>query len=131
MNTDLFDVVLIGYGPVGQAMAALLGQQGHSVAVFERQSNLYGMARAGHIDHEIMRILQSIGVADAFEKVTFATSEYELLSADGTVLLHLSGSGESPSGWPADLLIYQPDLEDVLHQATQSLPSVEVHQGWE
>jgi 2-polyprenyl-6-methoxyphenol hydroxylase-like FAD-dependent oxidoreductase len=131
MNTDLFDVVLIGYGPVGQAMAALLGQQGHSVAVFERQPALYGFARAGHIDHEIMRILQSIGIADAFSKVSFATSEYELLSADGKVLLHLSGSGESPSGWPPDLIMYQPDLEDLLHQAVQSHPSVEIHYGWE
>jgi 2-polyprenyl-6-methoxyphenol hydroxylase-like FAD-dependent oxidoreductase len=131
MNTDLFDVVLIGYGPVGQVMAALLGQQGHSVAVFERQSNLYGLARAGHIDHEIMRILQSLGIADAFSKVTFATSEYHLLGADGKVLLHLTGSGESPSGWPADVLMYQPNLEDLLHRTVQALPSVEIHLGWE
>ncbi len=123
MNTDLFDVVLIGYGPVGQTMAALLGQQGHSVAVFERQSNLYGLARAGHIDHEIMRILQSINVAEAFSKVTFSTSEYHLLSADGKVLLHLTRSGDSASGWPADILMYQPDLEDLLHQTVLSLPS--------
>jgi 2-polyprenyl-6-methoxyphenol hydroxylase-like FAD-dependent oxidoreductase len=131
MNTDLFDVVLIGYGPVGQAIAALLGQQGHSVAVFERQSSLYGLARAGHIDHEIMRIMQSIDVAEALSKVTFANSEYDLLSADGKVLLHLTGSGNSPSGWPADILMYQPDLEDLLHQTVLSLPTVEVHQGWE
>ena len=70
MNADLYDVVLIGYGPVGQTMASLLGQQGHSVAVFESWPNLYGRARAGHVDHEIMRVFQSIHIAEAFEKVT-------------------------------------------------------------
>ncbi len=32
----VFDVVQIGYGPVGQVNALLLGQLGHDVAVVER-----------------------------------------------------------------------------------------------
>lgn len=131
METELFDVVQIGYGPVGQTMAALLGQQGHSVLVFERQPNLYAFARAGHIDHEVMRIFQSIGIADAFEQVTTTAEEYDWFNADGKVLLHLGAGGEGLSGWAADLLMYQPDLEDLLHTAVQSHPSVEVHLGWE
>ena len=31
-----FDVAIVGYGPVGQALAALLGRAGHRVGVFER-----------------------------------------------------------------------------------------------
>src|SRR5271167_4656676 len=34
-NLD-FDVAIVGYGPVGQALAALLGRAGHRVGVFER-----------------------------------------------------------------------------------------------
>ncbi|MEU9886711.1 FAD-dependent monooxygenase [Sphaerisporangium sp. NPDC051011] len=41
-DDEVFDVVVIGYGPVGQSMAALLGQRGRSVAVIERWPGLYG-----------------------------------------------------------------------------------------
>ncbi|MGP3945895.1 MULTISPECIES: hypothetical protein [Streptomyces] len=42
-DTDApYDVVLIGYGPVGQTLAALLGPAGHRVAVLERWPRLYG-----------------------------------------------------------------------------------------
>ena len=30
------DVAIVGYGPVGQALAGLLGRAGHRVVVFER-----------------------------------------------------------------------------------------------
>ncbi len=131
MNADLYDVVLIGYGPVGQTMASLLGQQGHSVAVFERWPNLYGRARAGHVDHEIMRVFQSIHVAEAFEKVTYVASAYDWINAEGKVLIHFSGINEAPSGWPPDLLMYQPDLEDLLDKEARAQPSVEINLGWE
>ena len=63
MHEPVFDVIIIGRGPVGLAMAAMLAQDGHSVAVVERHRDLYGLPRAGHIDHEFDRILQSVGAA--------------------------------------------------------------------
>src|SRR5690242_12853862 len=56
----MFDVVQVGMGPVGLTMAGLLAQAGHTVAVIERHAALFGLPRAGHIDHEIVRILQSL-----------------------------------------------------------------------
>jgi 2-polyprenyl-6-methoxyphenol hydroxylase-like FAD-dependent oxidoreductase len=53
---QVFDVVQIGYGPVGQTFAGLLGERGIRVAVYEKHPGLYALPRAGHIDHEIMRI---------------------------------------------------------------------------
>ena len=55
---DTYDVVVIGYGPVGQMLSAQLGQAGHRVAAFERHAQLYGLSRAGHMDDEIMRTSQ-------------------------------------------------------------------------
>ena len=53
-----YDVLIAGYGPVGQTAAALLAQAGHSVATFERHEHPYPYARAGCSDHEVMRSFQ-------------------------------------------------------------------------
>jgi 2-polyprenyl-6-methoxyphenol hydroxylase-like FAD-dependent oxidoreductase len=63
MSQHIHDVVQIGLGPVGLTMAALVGQSGHTVAVCEKQHDLYGLPRAGHIDHEIVRILGTPGIS--------------------------------------------------------------------
>jgi len=39
-DETIHEVVQIGYGPVGQVAAALLGRAGHDVAVFERHESL-------------------------------------------------------------------------------------------
>ena len=64
-DTEIFDVAIVGYGPVGAALAILLGQQGQRVVVLERYRTPYPLPRAVHYDHEVARILQSCGVADA------------------------------------------------------------------
>lgn len=127
-----YDVLQIGFGPVGQALAALMGRRGHRVAVFERWPGAYPLPRAGHLDHEVMRILQSIGVAGAVEERAIPIADYEWFSADGTLLLHLDWNAPTPSGWRSDYLFYQPYLEDALGRAVREQhPAVEVFTGWE
>ncbi|MBA2677046.1 MAG: FAD-dependent monooxygenase, partial [Ktedonobacteraceae bacterium] len=41
MQNEMVDVVIVGYGPVGQMAAILLGQKGYSVNVFEKWSQIY------------------------------------------------------------------------------------------
>ena len=62
--SETYDVAIVGYGPVGQALAILLGQSGWRVGVFEKQAQAYPLPRAVHFDHEVGRILQACGVAD-------------------------------------------------------------------
>ena len=127
----VFDIVQVGYGPVGQAMAALLGQQGHRVAVIERQPQLYTLPRIGGLDHEIMRILQSIGVAGEFEPHAYPVERFEWLNAEGKSVLQFDWTGEGPSGWSQQYLIYQADLEQALDRAVRSHPGVRLYRGWE
>src|SRR5262249_51958613 len=54
-----YDVVIVGYGPVGQLLAILLAQRGWRVGVFEKQPVAYPLPRAVHFDHEVARILQA------------------------------------------------------------------------
>ena len=71
-----FDVAIVGYGPVGQALAALLGRAGHRVAVFERFGEVYRLPRAVHLDHEIMRLLQSLGLSEVLADEMVPVDEY-------------------------------------------------------
>jgi 2-polyprenyl-6-methoxyphenol hydroxylase-like FAD-dependent oxidoreductase len=126
----LFDVVQIGYGPVGQASALMLGQLGYDVAVFERHPNLFGNSRVGHIDHEIMRILQSLGTASSMAEKSVCPEMYEWRTADGRSLYKFPWL-DGISGWRAAYLFYQPDLETTLDSAVRERPNVRVAQGWE
>ena len=60
----MLDVAILGYGPVGALLANLLGQAGLRVGVFEREREIYALPRAVHFDGEVMRIFQSVGLAD-------------------------------------------------------------------
>ncbi|MDR6387229.1 bifunctional 3-(3-hydroxy-phenyl)propionate/3-hydroxycinnamic acid hydroxylase [Paraburkholderia caribensis] len=132
MNQTDFDVAIVGYGPVSQGLAAMLGQRGYRVGVFDRWPNLYPLPRACVIDHEVMRILQSVGVAEKFAELAVPTAgEYVWLTARGETLYHFRYNKDGVSGWPARNLMYQPDLERLLDERVRELPSVEVNQGWE
>lgn len=132
MTSTDFDVAIVGYGPVGQGLAAMLGQAGYRVGVFERWPVLYPLPRACVVDHEIMRVIQTVGVADEFAELAVPTDgEYVWLNAQGQTLYHFKYDKQGVSGWPARNLMYQPDLEAVLDKKVRTLPNVELNQGWE
>ena len=93
-----FDVGIVGYGPVGQALAALLGQAGHRVAVVERWPSLFPFPKAGHLDHEVIRILQSVGAADAVAASAWPMTGYNLVDRNGEVLVALDWNHDGASG---------------------------------
>ena len=57
-----YDVAIVGYGPTGMTLAALLGQLGRRVVVLERYTGLYNLPRAACFDDEIMRTFQKLGI---------------------------------------------------------------------
>ena len=57
------DVLIVGYGPVGQVIAAMLARHGHRVAAYERFAEIYRLPRAVYFDDEIMQVWQSLGIA--------------------------------------------------------------------
>lgn len=131
MSATDFDIVQIGYGPVGQTFAALAGKLGCKVGVYERYPTLYGLPRAGHIDHEIMRIFQAIGGAAAFEPHALRSNKYEWRNVAGQLLLDFEWNADGVSGWASDYLIFQPDLEKMLHGIVEQTSTVSVNFGQE
>ncbi|MFH8442239.1 bifunctional 3-(3-hydroxy-phenyl)propionate/3-hydroxycinnamic acid hydroxylase [Streptomyces sp. NPDC018026] len=120
------DVLVVGYGPVGQTLAALLGAAGHRVLVCERRVGRYETPRAGHFDHEIMRVFQSLGIAEVVRRIAVPARVYEFLDPDGSVISRLPREGAALSGWDASYHFYQPELEDALDAAVRGASTVDV-----
>src|SRR5690349_1594722 len=123
-----YDVAIVGYGPVGQTAAALLGRAGHRVAVFERFGCLYDLPRAIHFDHEIMRVWQALGIVDEIADDLLPVGEYRWFGADGKPIMTMRAETPAPSGWEPNYLFFQPYLESALDRAAQCSASVE--RGW-
>ena len=128
---DDYDVAIVGYGPVGQTLAILLGQRGWRVGVFEKQPAAYPLPRAVHFDHEVGRILQAAGVAEVIADMTEAADVYEWRNASGETLLRFGSKAASISGWPEANMFAQPELERLLDRQARSLPAVDVQRGYE
>ena len=124
-----YDVAIVGYGPVGQALATLLGRRGRSVVVFDKQPGLYPLPRACHIDHEGMRILQAMGIADEVAAAIVPAREYLMLRSDLSVISDLPRVWETPSGWEPSYHFYQPDVEGLFDAAAKATPGVAVRQA--
>lgn len=108
------DVVIVGAGPTGLVAANMLANAGHSIALVERHASLYNLPRAGHIDNEILRVLQEIGCLNAVMEDFFPFSRVPLLGADGKLLCDLTQTHRSPSSFHGGSL-YQPVLEGALY----------------
>jgi 2-polyprenyl-6-methoxyphenol hydroxylase-like FAD-dependent oxidoreductase len=128
-SADL-DVAIVGYGPVGQALAGFLGRAGHRVGVFERFNEIYRMPRAVHLDHEIMRLLQALGLADVLADEMVPVHDYRWFGADGELLLQFEREDLAPSGWEASYMFFQPELERAIDSHACRPAGVSVERGW-
>lgn len=126
-----FDVIQVGYGPVGQAMAYFLGEKGYNVAVFERWPSLFPLPRAAAFDHEIMRIFQEMDVASKINERIIPIKRYQWVNAERQQLLEVPYGGADVSGWENGYLMYQPDLEILMDERVKSIENVKVYQGWQ
>lgn len=123
------DVAVVGAGPAGMSLAALLGQQGLRVTVLERYEGLYNLPRAAAFDDETMRTFQALGVAEKMLPGTNIQNGYVWANAEGDVLLDIEYDNPGPCGWPSQYMMYQPHVETVLDELVKSMPNVGLYRG--
>ena len=121
----VFDVIIAGCGPVGAVAANVLAARGLKVLVAERESHPYTLPRAIHLDHEIMRVLQSAGLAKRLLPQLTIPAGAMHFGADLGVIRQFQAIVETPRlGWASDYFFYQPDLEAELRAAMLERPEV-------
>lgn len=129
MTAETFDVAIIGYGPTGLVLANLLGRAGHKCVVIERWPELYKLPRAGHVDGEIMRLLQKIGIAEEVANNSAVMRDTVIYDIHGDIVLQMPEE-LCDQGWSAHYSMFQPEVEVFLDRGVRTSGSVRVLQGW-
>ena len=122
------DLVVVGFGPTGAALAGLAARRGLHVVAVERDTAVFPLPRAVQCDHEALRILQELGCADEIMAGSIVNEGMDLLDADREVLLSLTVPPLTSTGWPSSVFFHQPTFEAVLRRAVVEL-GVDVRLG--
>ena len=121
----VFDVAVVGLGPVGATVASLLAMEGLSVAAVDRSAAIYDRPRAIGLDHESLRAFQRIGLGEALPAVLGRYRPSEYRAADGGLLRRLLPVPEpDPAAWPAYATFIQPALDRALRDRLGAWPAV-------
>lgn len=123
------DVLIVGLGPVGATLAALLHQHGVRAIACDRETEIYRLPRAAHFDAEIMRLFDQLGIAGEMHAASRTIDAYEFVNAGGDILMRFAVPATTGHGWPASFMFHQPALEEALRRKLREA-DVELLCGW-
>ena len=124
-------VAIVGAGPVGTLLAILLGQRGKRVTLVERWTTHYELPRAVTYDHEIARILATLGMdSENDPAISYHDELYYWRNRGGQNLQIVDWQSQSASGWRVRYWFNQPMMENRFLDIAATLPSVTILRGW-
>jgi 3-(3-hydroxy-phenyl)propionate hydroxylase len=125
-------VIVVGAGPVGCTAALLLADSGIPVTLLERHAEPHPLPRAVHLDDEVARILDRIGVSEGFLARSRPGSGLRLLDARHRVMAEFSRDHNGGvHGFPQANMFHQPDLEELLLARVGGHPLIDLRRGAE
>lgn len=121
------DALLVGLGPVGAALANLLGRYGVKILCIDQATEIFTAPRAIALDNEALRILQMAGVQENdFAKI--AIPQVQMYSPLFGRFARMNTAGQI-DGHPMLVTFFQPELEAVLRKKLASYAHVTVSLG--
>lgn len=121
------DVLMVGHGPVGAAMANLLGRYGVNVLCIDQATEIFTAPRAIALDNEALRILQMAGVQeDDFAKIAIAQVQMHSPLFGRFARMNTANQID---GHPMLVTFFQPELEAVLRKKLAAYTQVRVSLG--
>ena len=130
--TPEYDVVVVGFGPAGVVAACLFGQAGLRTLAIDRSRTVWDKPRAIAIDHEILRVLQNLGVAEAVLPFTAPFPASEHFGVEGQLIRRVDMVPPPyPQGYVPSMVFTQPPVEAALRAHAATFPSVEIGLGVE
>ena len=127
-----YDIAVVGLGPVGAAFANLCGAHSLRTLVVERDAIPYPLPRAVHFDDEVMRVFQSVDLAEGIAGDTHVSPGTLFVDGKGRTMLDWSRPMEiGPQGWHRSYRFHQPTLDRTLRAGLGRFPHVEVRLGHE
>lgn len=113
------DVLVVGAGPTGLALAAALRQLGIDVVVLDRQAEGANTSRAAVVHARTLEVLEPLGVADRLVARGLQARRFTIRDHD-RVLMDI-GFSRLPTRYPYTLMVSQAVTEAVLLERLQEL----------
>jgi 3-(3-hydroxy-phenyl)propionate hydroxylase len=117
------DVVVIGAGPVGLAIANYLGQAGVQVLQIEKLDQLIDYPRAIGIDDESLRTVQAIGLVEQVLPHTTPWHAMRFLTPKGRCFADIQPMTDE-FGWSRRNAFIQPQVDAVLYRGLARFANV-------
>ena len=125
-------VIAVGAGPAGCTVSLLLADFGIPVTLLERRTQPHPLPRAVHLDDEVARTLDRIGVGEGFLARSRSGSGLRLLDARHRVMAEFRREHQaSEHGFPQANMFHQPDLEELLLARVERHPMITFPRGAE
>lgn len=130
--TEHHEVAVIGFGPCGAVAAGMLGQAGFATLAIDKAVEVYDRPRAIALDHEILRLFDAMGVAEAVLPFTVPFPASEHFGAQGQLIRRIDMVPEPyPMGFVPTMAFSQPPVERVLREHAARQPGMTVELGTE